>query len=147
MYKKNNKLGINLIFLALIGISVFYILKQPTIEGACWSPEKRNFYADIGSNPTLFSKKDCPEMNQDIIRAITSTVNPYWNNTIKALALAYLSENKLARGMNYPVIYMLAMQRNQSEVDYRKTIEDVVKATAPAAAAKPAAPVSSTVTK
>ena len=137
MYKKNNKLGINLIFLALIGISVFYILKQPTIEGACWlsNPNGPN-------DPLLFSNKDCPEMNQDIIKAITSTVNPYWNNTIKALALAYLSENKLARGMNYPVIFLLAMERNQSEVDYAKTIQDVIKATVPAAA-----PVPATVTK
>ena len=141
MYKKNNKLGINLIFLALIGISVFYILKKPTIEGACWLPRATN------NDPLLFSNKDCPEMNQDIIKAITSAVNPYWNNTIKVLALTYLSENKLARGMNYPVIFLLAMERNQSEADFAKTIQDVVKATAPAAAAKPAAPVSSTVTK
>ena len=129
MYKKNNKLGINLIFLALIGISVFYILKKPTIEGACWLPRATN------NDPLLFSNKDCPEMNQDIIKAITSAVNPYWNNTIKALALAYLSENKLARGMNYPVIFLLAMERNQSEPDYAKTIQDVIKATVPPAAA------------
>ena len=134
MYKKNNKLGINLIFLALIGISVFYILKQPTIEGACWLPKPN------GNNvPLLFSKTDCPTMNQDIIRAITDTTSPYWTNTIKALALAYLSENKLARGMNYPVISVLAGERNQSEVDYRKTIQDAAAATVPAAAAPAAA--------
>jgi hypothetical protein len=133
MYKKNNKLGINIIFLALIGISVFYIFKQPTIEGACWLPKP-----DGNDVPTLFSKTDCPEMNQDIIRAITDTTSPYWNNWMKALALAYLSENKLARGMNYPVISILAGERNQSEVDYRKTIQDVAAATVPAA--KPAVP-------